>query len=87
VITEVATTEEGGDKAGWIHQLFTLASERHVRALVWFVVAKEADWRIDSSSAAAAAFRTEAAVRGRLGPAPIPDCFRSYQRLKGWGLC
>lgn len=72
VITEVGSAEEGGDKASWIHELFTLVAERRVRAVVWFGVAKEADWRIDSSPASAAAFRAEAAVPGRLGPPPIP---------------
>lgn len=71
-ITEVGSAEEGGDKAGWVHDLFPFVIERHVRALVWFDVAKEADWRIDSSPSAAAAFRAEAGVRDRFGPPPIP---------------
>lgn len=75
VITEVGTAEAGGDKASWIHELFTFATEQRVRAVVWFDVAKETDWRIDSSAAAAAAFRGEAGVAGRLGPPPIPDRF------------
>lgn len=72
VITEVGCAEEGGDKAGWIHDLFAFAEEQRVRALVWFDVAKEADWRLDSSPAAAAAFRAGAAAPGRLGPPPLP---------------
>ncbi|HEY0813280.1 MAG TPA: glycosyl hydrolase [Pseudonocardia sp.] len=75
VITEVGTAEDGGAKADWIHELFTFVTEQRVRALVWFDVAKEADWRIDSSPAAAAAFRAEAGVPGRLGPPPLPDRF------------
>lgn len=75
VITEVGASEQGGDKATWIHGLFTFVTERRVRGLVWFDVAKEADWRIDSSPAAAAAFRAEALVPGRLGPPPIPNRF------------
>ncbi len=72
VITETGSAEQGGDKAAWIHDLFTFAIDRRVRALVWFDVAKEADWRIDSSAGSAAAFRAEAARPGRLGPPPLP---------------
>lgn len=75
VITEVGSAEDGGDKANWIHELFTFVKERRIRSLVWFDVAKEADWRIDSSPASAAAFRAEAAAPGRLGPPPMPDRF------------
>jgi hypothetical protein len=77
VITEVGSSEQGGNKATWIHDLFAFVTQRRVRALVWFAIAKEADWRIDSSPAAAAAFRTEALVPGRLGPLPVPDRVRS----------
>lgn len=69
-ITEVGSAEQGGDKAAWVHRLFDLALDRGVRVLVWFDLAKEADWRIASSPASAAAFRAEATVPGRLGPPP-----------------
>lgn len=75
VITEVGSAEDGGDKADWIHDLFTFVKDRRLRALVWFDVAKEADWRINSSPASIAAFRAEAAAPGRLGPPPIPTRF------------
>jgi hypothetical protein len=69
-ITEVGSVEQGGDKAAWVRRLFDLALDRHVRVLVWFDLAKEADWRIASSPASAAAFRAEATVPGRLGSPP-----------------
>jgi hypothetical protein len=72
-ITETGSVEEGGDKARWVHDLFDLVVDERVRVLVWFDYAKEADWRIASSPAAAAAFREEAAVEGRLGPPPTPQ--------------
>jgi hypothetical protein len=70
-ITEVGSAEQGGDKAAWVRTLFDLALDRGVRVLVWFDLAKEADWRIASSAGSAAAFREEATVPGRLGPPPV----------------
>jgi hypothetical protein len=72
-ITEVASAEQGGDKAAWIHQLFDLAGEEGVRVLVWFDHDKETDWRVTSSPAAAASMRRELAIPGRLGPPPLPE--------------
>jgi Glycosyl hydrolase family 26 len=72
-ITEVASAEQGGDKAQWISGLFDLAIRKDVRVLIWFEYDKETDWRIESSPGAAAAMRREATVPGRLGPAPLPD--------------
>jgi hypothetical protein len=70
LITETASAEAGGDKAAWIHELFGYALDARIRGLVWFDEDKETDWRITSSPAAAAAFRAELAVPGRLGPLP-----------------
>ena len=54
MIGETASTELGGDKAAWVEELFSwLEDNRDVRALVWFHLDKETDWRIDSSPAAA----------------------------------
>jgi hypothetical protein len=73
VITEVASVEQGGDKAVWISDLFALAVESRIRLLVWFEFNKEADWRVRSSPAAADAFHREATVPGRLGPPPLQE--------------
>ena len=63
-ITEVASAEEGGDKAAWVTDLVAhLDEQADVAAFVWFDHAKEADWRIASSPASAAAMR--AALAGR----------------------
>jgi hypothetical protein len=63
-IAEVACAEEGGDKAAWVTNLVTyLDGQADVAAFVWFEHDKEADWRIASSPAGAAAMR--AALAGR----------------------
>jgi beta-mannanase len=56
-LPEIASAEQGGDKAAWIADMLTAADERRrMREIVWFDVDKEADWRISSSPAAQAAF-------------------------------
>jgi beta-mannanase len=57
LIGETACTDRGGDRPGWITELFALARAREVRAVVWFEVAKEADWTVGGSPAALAALR------------------------------
>jgi hypothetical protein len=65
VVTETASAEQGGDKAQWVRALVAhLAAQPDVRAFVWFHHDKEADWRIDSSTSAATAFREALAARG-----------------------
>ncbi|GAC1300878.1 MAG: hypothetical protein NVSMB27_41240 [Ktedonobacteraceae bacterium] len=59
MIAEMASTEEGGDKASWIGdaymtQLPTFFPE--IKAVIWFNESKETDWRIESSPATQAAF-------------------------------
>jgi hypothetical protein len=71
-ITETASAEQGGDKSAWIRELFEFVASEDIRVLVWFQYAKETDWRIESSPAAAGAFREQAAVPGRVGPPPLP---------------
>lgn len=73
MITEVASAELGGDKAAWILRGFLNEIPRlfpRVTAAIWFDVQKEADWRVDSSPAALAAFRTVAASSLYGGPVP-----------------
>lgn len=65
MICEVASAELGGDKAAWIRDMHAALDGRFadVRALVWFDVNKETDWRVDSSPASLDAFRALAAGR------------------------
>jgi beta-mannanase len=64
LIGETASAEVGGDKAAWITQglLRDLPARfPRLRAVIWFDEDKETDWRVNSSSATLAAFRTVAA--------------------------
>jgi hypothetical protein len=57
MLSEVASSERGGDKAAWIDDFFrALLRNRDVLAFVWFDFDKETDWRIASSVAARSAF-------------------------------
>jgi len=59
-IGEVASAEQGGDKAAWVRDMFdTMRSADEVCGFTWFDIAKETDWRIDSSPASHEAFRAE----------------------------
>ncbi len=63
MIGETASSDVGGDKAAWITQGLLNDLPAHfprLRAVVWFDENKETDWRVNSSSAALAAFRTVA---------------------------
>ena len=59
LIGETASADDGGSKAEWVEGIVpTLETEfPDIRAVVWFDVDKERDWRIRSSDAAEAAFR------------------------------
>jgi beta-mannanase len=59
MIAETASAEQGGSKAEWIESIprVIASSMPRVRALVWFDRQKEADWRVESSSASLSAFR------------------------------
>jgi beta-mannanase len=64
MVAEVGCAEEGGDKAAWVSDLVAwLDDQADVAAFVWFEHDKEADWRIASSSASAAAMRDALAGR------------------------
>jgi beta-mannanase len=58
MIPEMASAEQGGDKAAWIAAILPAlkASYPALKAFVWFHMNKETDWRIDSSPQARDAF-------------------------------
>jgi hypothetical protein len=59
MLTEVASSEDGGDKAAWITRAFLTElpeSFPTIDAIVWFNIVKETDWRIDSSPESLRAF-------------------------------
>jgi hypothetical protein len=75
MISETASAEQGGDKAGWITQgLLTdlQTTFPRVRALIWFSenTTSQADWRVDSSTASLTAFRAVAANPAFQGTLP-----------------
>ncbi|WP_181036313.1 glycoside hydrolase family 26 protein [Arthrobacter sp. B1805] len=64
MIGETASAESGGSKAQWITNLFGyLSAQQDVMGLVWFHINKETDWRINSTTASADAFRAGLASR------------------------
>ena len=50
--------EEGSDKAAWIGDAFSAIRNKYlqIRAIIWFHIAKETDWRINSSEASLNAY-------------------------------
>ncbi len=65
-LTELASTDVGGDKGAWVRDMFDTRSFPRIEALVWFNENKETDWRVDSSAATLEAFR-----EGLAGGAPL----------------
>ncbi|HLJ03408.1 MAG TPA: glycosyl hydrolase [Solirubrobacteraceae bacterium] len=56
-ISEVSSAEAGGSKGAWISAMFRdLHADPQVRAVIWFDVAKQTEWQIDSSRQSAASF-------------------------------
>ena len=72
IIGETASDEVGGSKPDWIADVVpTLQADfPAVRAVVWFDVDKERDWRVGSSPATQAAFRAMATDAYLAPPAP-----------------
>jgi hypothetical protein len=58
IIPETASAELGGDKAAWIAAILPALRTNFpaIKALVWFHMNKETDWRVDSSPQARASF-------------------------------
>jgi hypothetical protein len=72
IIGEFASSEKGGDKAAWISDAFQQIRAKYpqIRAVVWFDINKETDWRIDSSPESLAAFKDAVAGDGWLNAWP-----------------
>jgi hypothetical protein len=68
LIGEIASAEEGGDKAAWITNMFAeLLARPQIRGFIWFEYVKETDWRIVSSPEAQGAFASGASQSFVLG--------------------
>ena len=78
LIAEVGCSEQGGDKAAWITDMFDqLAHRPDVAGVVWFDIDKRADWRLTTSDAAVSAF-----AAGLLAAAPASRS-RHLRRVTG----
>jgi hypothetical protein len=79
-VTETASAEAGGSKAGWIRDAFAQVRGYGLDGLIWFDADKtldgETDWRISSSAAAQAAFAAGTPI-AFLDAAKVP--IRSYR--------
>ncbi|MEW9698220.1 glycoside hydrolase family 26 protein [Paenibacillus sp. SI8] len=65
LITELSSSENGGNKANWIKNAFQeIASNRYrqISAMIWFYENKEVDWRFDSSKLAEVSYQQEGRV-------------------------
>jgi Glycosyl hydrolase family 26 len=62
LIAETGSVEQGGSKAAWIADMFSVIPSHfpHLIGVCWFDAHQTYDWRIDSSSTSAAAFRAGA---------------------------
>jgi mannan endo-1,4-beta-mannosidase len=56
-LTELASSDEGGDKPGWVRDMFASTVFPRITALIWFDEQKEADWRLRSSPEVVQAFQ------------------------------
>lgn len=70
LIMEVASAENGGDKAAWITTMFSDLRNKFTRiqGFTWFSINKETDWRINSSEKSRIAFSN--GVNGTNTPNP-----------------
>lgn len=59
IFAEVACSEQGGNKATWIDQMFQfIGSQPRIVGFVWTEFKAKADWPLESSAASLAAMRT-----------------------------
>lgn len=58
MIAEMGSADKGGDKAKWISDVIAdLKRMPYIRAVHWFDIKKEADWRIETNAKTLAAFK------------------------------
>jgi hypothetical protein len=56
-LAEIASSDEGGDKAAWVRDMFASTAFPRLEMVVWFDEDKEADWRVTSHPEVVQAFR------------------------------
>lgn len=59
IIAETASSENGGDKAVWVDQMFASLTNTFpkIEEIIWFNINKETDWRINSSNSSMDTFK------------------------------
>jgi hypothetical protein len=82
IVGETASTENGGSKAGWIHNMFGRLPTEYprIRGLLWFEKGEDGmDWPLESSESSLSAFaggiqdpRYVANAFGSISASPIP---------------
>jgi hypothetical protein len=85
MIAEFASTELGGSKSQWIRDVFlyTKVVFPRIKALTWFNINKETDWRINSSDAAVTAYRQSLADAYYLSSVPSSAVSERENRAAG----
>ena len=65
IIGEMASAEQGGDKGKWIDAMIPVLKAQYplFKAVVWFDINKENDWRINSSTAALSVLKSWRRIR------------------------
>ena len=73
-ISEVATAKEGGSKPLWIKEMFDyVLAHPYIKAVLWFDLPKQTDWRVATSPAAERAFAEGVArMQGATTPIRVP---------------
>lgn len=57
-ISEVASTDQGGDKANWIRNMFASLSQMPaISEIIWFNLNKERDWRLQANPSTLQSFQ------------------------------
>jgi hypothetical protein len=56
-LTELASSDAGGDKPAWVRDMFASTAFPRIAALIWFDEDKEADWRVTSDADVLRAFQ------------------------------
>jgi mannan endo-1,4-beta-mannosidase len=89
-IPEFSCSEHGGDKAGWIKDMFATLPAKFPRifALMWFNQSKsaEADWALSTSAAAIAAWKAAIPAATPLRPPTRSTPGRSRKKTSGFGI-
>ena len=83
MIGEFASTELGGNKGPWIRDVFfyTKLLYTRIKAITWFNINKETDWRVNSSLAALTAYQESVADPYYLSSVPVTEVHSPEREL------